>query len=90
MTNAPANPEDTLNLAVLHSLCRSGEARHLRERYRLSLRDVATAIGCDAVALSRWERLGTPAGRAIRGGPLAVAYAEFLAQLAGLAGLEPQ
>jgi transcriptional regulator with XRE-family HTH domain len=54
------------NLEVVQKirhLARSGEARRLRERSGLSLREVASEIGVDASSLSRWET-GATAPRA--------------------------
>lgn len=46
------------NLIVIQEvrrLARSGEARKLRQRSRVSLREMASEIGVDPSSLSRWE-----------------------------------
>lgn len=45
-----------MQLSRARSLARSGEARRIRERARLTVREVAKGIGVDPATVSRWER----------------------------------
>jgi DNA-binding transcriptional regulator YiaG len=47
--------DETLTVAQVRSDLRSGRARAIRERARLSQADVARALGTDAPTVSRWE-----------------------------------
>lgn len=67
---------DAATLALVRSLCRSGEARRIREG-SLSLSEAAAAIGTSATVLSRWERgIATPKRAA-----LCERYAALLTEL---------
>ena len=68
--------ERILQLARVRAMARSGVAREIRENAKLSLSEVATAVGCSASAVHRWET----AGRAPTG-DLALAYLEVLDRL---------
>jgi transcriptional regulator with XRE-family HTH domain len=48
--------EDTVELAELRRLVSSGAARGVREAARLSLSEIAGAIGVSAASVSMWER----------------------------------
>lgn len=52
---APASPEDLTRIAKVRAMCASGDARRIREKARVTLREVATAIGADMSAVARWE-----------------------------------
>ena len=66
-----------LLLAEARKQVRSGEARELRLRARLSLAELANEIGVNASTLLRWE-----GGRRQPSGVPAVRYARLLRELA--------
>lgn len=45
-----------LDVATVRQLCRSGEARRLREAHGLSLADVGLGVTAPPQAIWRWER----------------------------------
>jgi DNA-binding transcriptional regulator YiaG len=63
-------------LAEARALVASGEARRIREAARLSLVNVAGAVGADPSAIGRWER-----GERTPRGPAALKYAQLLTRL---------
>jgi transcriptional regulator with XRE-family HTH domain len=73
---------EAITISLVRHLCTSGRARALREAARLSLEDVAEAIGSSPSTIGNWER-------GIRQPRTAVAlrYGEFLSALIG-AGLD--
>jgi DNA-binding transcriptional regulator YiaG len=78
MANAARTVEQVVDLAATRALARSGEARAIRERAGLSLREMAAALGVTRSALQRWEvGLRTPRGEsAVRYGALLAALRE--------------
>jgi transcriptional regulator with XRE-family HTH domain len=51
------DPMNDLGALVLaRQYCADGRAREIRQAARLSLADMARAVGCSLEALSRWER----------------------------------
>jgi transcriptional regulator with XRE-family HTH domain len=46
---------DVVEVARVRALAASGEARRIRERTGVSVRELARAIGTSAGSLSRWE-----------------------------------
>lgn len=65
-----------MRLARVRQLCATGEGRRIREGGRLSLGEVARAIGTSATTVWRWEHLErTPRGE------LALQYLQLLEQL---------
>lgn len=68
--------ETTVVLARLREMCRSGEAKAIRERADVSLSEVSTEAGTSPQCVSRWEN-GTrkPTGEA------ALRYAALLGRL---------
>ncbi len=65
-----------LRLAAVRELADTGRLREQRLRSRLSLAEVAEAVGATAAAVSRWERgLRRPRGEA------AIRYLDLLEQL---------
>jgi transcriptional regulator with XRE-family HTH domain len=64
--------DEALAVAQMRADLRSGRARAIRERARLSQADVARALGTDAPTVSRWESGQCPPRRK---------YALALAQL---------
>jgi DNA-binding transcriptional regulator YiaG len=64
------------HLAEARALLASGEARRIREAARLSLTDVAGAVGADYSSVGRWER-----GERVPRGPAAIKYARLLTRL---------
>jgi DNA-binding transcriptional regulator YiaG len=71
------NAKQTLKLVQARHLAASGDGKAIREGAGLSLREVAGAISLSAAALFRWEN-----GERIPRGERAVAWVEFLEQLA--------
>ena len=71
------NSKQTLKLVQARRLAASGEGKAVRERAGLSLREVAAPMGLSVSALFRWEN-----GERIPHGERAVAWVEFLEQLA--------
>ncbi len=71
--------EQAVTLALLRRLVSDGTAKQLRERARLSLADVARAVGADASSVLMWERGRQPRAAA------ALRYAELIAALAEIA-----
>jgi DNA-binding transcriptional regulator YiaG len=71
------NAKQTLKLVEARRLAASGDGKSIREAAGLSLHEVADPIGLSISALFRWE-----AGQRIPRGERAVAWAEFLGQLA--------
>jgi len=67
---------DVVDLVEVRRIARSGEARAIRERAGLSLREVASAVGVTRSALQRWET-----GTRAPGGELAGRYGALLAAL---------
>jgi len=63
-------------LAEARALIGSGEARRVRQAARLSLAEVAEAIGADLSAVGRWER-----GKRVPRGSAALKYAQLIARL---------
>jgi DNA-binding transcriptional regulator YiaG len=63
-------------LAEAREFIASGEARRIREAARLSLADVAGAVGADYSGVGRWER-----GERVPRGPAAIKYARLLTRL---------
>jgi DNA-binding transcriptional regulator YiaG len=51
----PSNVDDLARIAAVRAMCRSGEARRIREAARVSLREVGSAIGVDHKAIANWE-----------------------------------
>lgn len=47
--------DEALTVARVRALLRSGRARTIRERARLSQAEVARAVGTDGPQISRWE-----------------------------------
>lgn len=78
MTSDVRAVEQVVDLAATRALARSGEARAIRQRAGLSLREMATALGVTRSALQRWEvGLRTPRGEsAARYGALLAALRE--------------
>ncbi len=65
-----------LRLAAVRELAETGRLRERRLRSRLSLAEVAEAVGTTAATVSRWERgLRKPRGEA------AIRYLDLLEQL---------
>jgi len=48
-------PLDVISLTVVRELCANGEARALRQRHRLSLGELAAAIGSTPASVAAWE-----------------------------------
>ena len=48
-------PKQTVQLSLLRGMVESGEARELRLRARLSLGEVAEAVGVSTSTIFRWE-----------------------------------
>ncbi|QOK21395.1 helix-turn-helix transcriptional regulator [Janibacter indicus] len=48
--------ENVQQLAMVRHLARTGEARRRRQAARLSLSEVAAAVGVSEATVSRWER----------------------------------
>jgi DNA-binding transcriptional regulator YiaG len=71
------NAKQTLKLVEARRLAASGEGKAVREGAGLSLHEVAAAISLSVSGLFRWEN-----GERIPRGERAVAWAEFLEQLA--------
>jgi len=63
-------------LARVKAMAASGQAREVRLRCRLSLRDVALAVGVDASTVGRWE-----GGSRIPRGDAAWRYADLIDRL---------
>ena len=55
ITTQAAADEDVLALARVRELAESGRAREIRLAARLSLYDIAGAIGSNASSVQRWE-----------------------------------
>jgi DNA-binding transcriptional regulator YiaG len=70
--------EELCDLAAVRALTRSGEARAIRERAGVSLREVGGAVGVSGACVLRWEQ----AERSPRGSA-ALRYGELLAALRG-------
>lgn len=69
--------KEVLALVAMRRMVETGQARELRRRARLSLAEVAAAIGLTPGGLSRWENnLRRPGA-----GASARAYAKLLQQL---------
>jgi transcriptional regulator with XRE-family HTH domain len=49
------NVREATTISLVRQLCRSGEARRIREAHRLSRAETAAVIGTSATQLSRWE-----------------------------------
>lgn len=65
--------ENVQQLAMVRHLARTGEARRRRTAARLSLSEVAQAVGVSAPTISRWER-----GQRMPRGAHAVAFLQLL------------
>ncbi|MFI7628436.1 helix-turn-helix domain-containing protein [Microbispora rosea] len=76
----PASPEDLARIADVRAMCASGEARRIREMARVTLREVAAAIGVDHKTIVGWET-----GRTTCVSPYALAYADALNAMARVA-----
>lgn len=58
-------PEELQQVTAIRELAAAGRLRELREQRRLSLRDIAGAIGVTASTVLRWEqRTRVPSSRA--------------------------
>jgi DNA-binding transcriptional regulator YiaG len=69
-------PAQLDELVRIRRLTRTGEAREIRERARLSQQEIATALGVSVSAIHRWETNDRrPRGAA------ALRYAELLESL---------
>jgi DNA-binding transcriptional regulator YiaG len=55
ISTSPTVDDDVLALARVRELAESGRARSIRTAARLSLADVAGAIGSTASSVQRWE-----------------------------------
>lgn len=63
MASPATGVELAVDLAATRALARSGEARAIREKAGLSLREMAAALGVSRSAVQRWEMgLRTPRG----------------------------
>lgn len=76
LTGVTTTLREVERLAKVRAACASGEARRIRQAARLSLADVAGAIGVDLTAISRWER-----GERSPRGAAALRYGELLDRL---------
>jgi DNA-binding transcriptional regulator YiaG len=72
------NAKQTLKLVQARRLAESGDGKTIREAAGLSLYEVADVLSLSVSALFRWEN-----GKRVPHGERAVAWAEFLEQLAG-------
>lgn len=72
----------TLEVIRVREMCRSGEARRIREATGLSLEDCSPDLPVCATTLSRWER-GVRMPRRAH----AIAYGVFLDRLSALTGV---
>ena len=73
--------DEIKSLVIARLLAESGRGRAIRERARLSVREMADFIGVDAATLSRWER-----GRTKPHCAAAIRWAEACWTLAGSEG----
>ncbi len=71
------NAKQALKLVEARRLAASGDGKAIREASGLSLHEVAAVVGLSVSALFRWE-----VGERVPRGERAVAWAEFLEQLA--------
>jgi len=69
----PTTPDQLLSLTAARDLARSGRARELRLAARLSLAEMAGAVGVSAATVSRWE-----CGQRRPHGPAALRYGALL------------
>ncbi|MFJ6054482.1 helix-turn-helix domain-containing protein [Streptomyces sp. NPDC092307] len=67
------NPDELRRVSSVRRLAACGHARALRQICRVSLRELATAIGTTPSNLSRWEN-----GLAMPRGPAALRWADVL------------
>ncbi len=75
---AKLTTSQAINLVELRKMLASGEARARRQRFGLSLSEVAAVVGVSSAAVSRWETgLRRPTRHAG-----ALAYHDLLQQLA--------
>lgn len=72
---------DALLLSEARRALRDGSAREIRERAKLTQREVAESVGVSADAVTRWEQ-GSRSPR----GTAALRYARLLAQLREVQG----
>lgn len=70
------NSKDVLALATARNLCANGQAKQLRIANRLSLQNIADAVGSVPSCVWRWER-----GERAPQGAAAVAYGNLLRDL---------
>ena len=75
--------EEALAIARVRSWLRTGRARAVRERARLSQADVGAAIGTDGPQVSRWE-----CGKATPRSDSALKLARLLGELDAMIGSE--
>ena len=71
------SPDHAIRISRMRKLCANGGARQLRKDARLSMQEVADALGCTTAAVSSWE-IGFRSPR----GLLGRRYAELLERLA--------
>lgn len=76
----PTSPDDLARIADVRAMCASGEARRIREMARVTLREVAAAVGVDHKTVIGWET-----GRTTCVSPHALAYADALNAMARFA-----
>lgn len=50
------SPEDLRRISAIRMAAASGEAREKRRELRLTLKEVATAVGASPASVNRWER----------------------------------
>lgn len=72
------NTQAILRLAAARAHAATGTGRTIRQRHRLTLVEVADAIGIDQPMLSRWER-----GERRPKGEAALRWVDLLADLEG-------
>lgn len=74
------SPEELRRISEVRALVANGEAREQRENRRLTLQEIADAIGVTPLTVYRWEQgITTPRG------PAALRLAEVLEATAGTA-----
>lgn len=71
---------DLPTVALIRRMAGDGAARQIREQARLSLHDVAAAVGVADSTVCRWET-----GKRLPRGELALRYAAALAEVAVVA-----
>lgn len=70
---------DTIRLAEVRDLARSGRAREIREHAGLSISEVARTVLVSVPTVSRWEK-----GQRAPRGDAAIRYARLLDALGGM------